>query len=530
MGRVVAEELPTLWGGLVDLDPDLPAQDLTDLLAAEITQPDAERQLAYRAGQRYAVRLVCQAHAARRMAQEAAGGQRAGNRPLHWRADASYLITGGLGDLGLRVAGWMVDQGARQLVLVGRRGLPPRAHWGQVGRDDPRQAARIAAIGQLEEAGARVLVGQCDVAEQHQLKELLTQLEQQGWPPLRGVVHAAGVVEACQLVDLQPDALRAVLRPKVSGSWNLHQALAQERLDFFVNFSSGAALLGSPMLASYAAANAFLDAMAHHRRAAGQAGLSINWGFWDEIGMVARSQRDRGRGFAPQGMFSFTPRQGLAALRQFMEQQAVQMAVLPTDWSVWRRAHPHAARASLFADLLPPESDPEARLTDAAGGPEVTREAILAADPERQHEMFTRLLTDQLAVVLRTGADQIDPHEPLNHLGIDSLMAVELRNHIQARLDVVIPVAELLQNPTITQLATTLREQLSGPEDAVPVVPIDPDAVHSGSNGQPTIEADSPTTRATTEQNLANLDNLSDAQVDALLAQLQKNSSSKNGR
>ena len=340
------------------------------------------------------------------------------------------------------------------------------------------------------------------------------------------MVHAAGVVEACQLVDLQPDQLRQVLRPKVTGTWNLHQAFADARLDFFVNFSSGASLLGSPLLASYAAANAFQDAIAHHRRAAGQVALSINWGFWSEVGMVARSQREMGRGFAPQGMFPFTPRQGLASLQQLLEEECVQTAVLPTDWPAWWRFHPHAAQSSLFADLIQLETKPGSQVAVTEGVPEITREVVLAADPSQRSKLLIGFLTKQLSGVLRISADQIDPHEPLNHLGIDSLMAVELRNHVQARLDVVIPVAELLQNPSITQLSEAVWQQISNTQEAAPAVPLPSGSGEdlSGSNGhpRPAVHPHAKASAAEAEQTLANLDNLSDAEVDALLAQLQK--------
>ena len=189
------------------------------------------------------------------------------------------------------------------------------------------------------------------------------------------------------------------------------------------------------------------------RHKLGLAGLSINWGFWDEVGMAARSQREMGRGFAPQGMFPFTPPQGLAALRQLLEQEAVQTAVLPTDWPAWWRFHPHAAQSSLFTDLVQLVTGPNPRTTVSEAVPEITRAAVHAAGQSQRLDMLTRFLTDKLSGVLRISADQIDPHEPLNHLGIDSLMAVELRNHVQAKLDVVIPVAELLQNPNLEKIS-----------------------------------------------------------------------------
>ncbi|MEK6250310.1 MAG: beta-ketoacyl reductase, partial [Planctomycetales bacterium] len=332
-------------------------------------------------------------------------------------------------------------------------------------KNDARLAARIDSIRELENSGARVLVAAVDVAEHADLSSLLNKIHHDGWPPIRGVVHAAGIVDAGQLIDLDIQKLRDILHAKVSGTWLLHKAFEGDQLDFFVNFSSGASLLGSPLLASYAAANSFLDAISHHRRATGHAALAINWGFWDEVGMVARSQREIGRGFAPQGMVSFSPQQGLAALQHLLEIGAVQTAVMPADWPEWWRYHPRAAQSSLFADLVQLEmdevGDQEQVLESADEEPGITREIVLQAPAANRAQIIEEYLSNQLSRVLRIPAEELDIQQPLNNLGIDSLMAVELRNHVQANLGVIIPVAQLMQDPSISQLATVLLNDIS---------------------------------------------------------------------
>jgi len=322
------------------------------------------------------------------------------------------------------------------------------------------RAHQVEELRRIEALGARVRIASVDVANEEQLSALLSRLSEEGLPPIRGVVHAAGLAEAQTLLELDHEQLERVMRPKTLGTWLLHKLLEHQRLDFFVSFSSGAALLGSPMLASYAAANSFLDAISHHRKLTGNPALSVNWGFWAELGMVARSQREIGRGFAPQGMQSFTPEQGLAAMQRLLEENATQTTFMPVDWNEWAKFHPRASQAPLLRQVL--TSGPiEAAFERADGeGASLSRDALLSEPAERQPQLVQEFLCEQLSKVLRIPVDELDVEQPLNNLGIDSLMAVELRNHVQAKLGVVIPVAQLLQDPSISQLSQSLLELL----------------------------------------------------------------------
>ena len=266
-GRVVAQEHPMIWGGLIDLEPgSVSLHDAAVQLWEEISHSDGEDQLAFRHGQRYVARLV---HAP-------SSGQKL---PFRWRPDGSYLITGGLGDLGLLVALWMVEQGARRLILLGRTQLPPRSTWNNI-EEGSHLARQVGAIRALEGLGASVHLAAVDVADEGQLHTFLDEFHAEGWPPIRGVVHLAGIAQGQTLLDLNLTTLNAVLRPKVIGGWLLHHILKDGPLDFFVLFSSAASLLGvlGQGQGHYAAANAFLDALAYHRQALGFPALSINWG------------------------------------------------------------------------------------------------------------------------------------------------------------------------------------------------------------------------------------------------------------
>ncbi len=265
LGRVIAQEHPTLSGGSVDLDPDGPLIGASvDQLWQQISQIGSENQVAFRQGHRYVARL-----ARRERSDEP-------DTALRLRADSTYLIVAGSGDLGLAVAQWMIDRGACRLILLGRTGLPPRSQWREV-EVDSRLAHQIDAIRAMEAMGASLSLAAIDVTDELQLSAFLAEFAVEGWPPIRGVVHTAGVLNDGLLSELDAESFTLVLRPKVIGGWLLHQLLANHPLDFFVLFSSASALLGQPGQGNYAAANAFLDTLAHYRRAQGRPALTINW-------------------------------------------------------------------------------------------------------------------------------------------------------------------------------------------------------------------------------------------------------------
>jgi nucleoside-diphosphate-sugar epimerase len=213
LGRVIAQEHPAFWGGLIDLDPNPEAiADAATQLCKQISSPDGEDQLAFRDGRRYAGRLI---RKPRIVALPA---------PFNWRADGSYLITGGLGELGLSVARWMVEQGARRLILMARTKLPPRSDWNSI-EVGSGPANRIAAIRELETMGASVHLVSVDVADEDQLRAYIDSYRAEGWPPIRGVVHAAGVLHVGLLSQSDGLAFSSVLRPKVTRGWLLHQML-----------------------------------------------------------------------------------------------------------------------------------------------------------------------------------------------------------------------------------------------------------------------------------------------------------------
>ncbi|MEK7382099.1 MAG: SDR family oxidoreductase, partial [Elusimicrobiota bacterium] len=275
LGRVIALEHPELWGGVVDLPSNGSVNDDAASLLAEILNPDGEDQIAWRDGKRYVPRL-------------ARNGNLKG-RATQWRPDGAYLITGGLGGLGLNIARWMAEQGARHIVLLGRTGLPDRTQWPTLTeKDDAYRKAK--AIQEIEASGATVTVISADVSDRARMTQVFEQFGKV-LPPLRGLVHAAAALSSWPVKDMPPEALQAMLRPKVTGTWILHELTAKMELDFFVLFSSTTALWGSRALAHYAAANQFLDSFAHFRRSLGLPALSLNWGTWEERRAASAEER-----------------------------------------------------------------------------------------------------------------------------------------------------------------------------------------------------------------------------------------------
>jgi acyl transferase domain-containing protein/acyl carrier protein len=446
LGRVIAQEHPLFWGGLIDLESGALLFDgAAHQLWQEIAAPDGEDQIAFRQGRRYAGRLVRKRRSATREA------------PLSWRTDGSYLITGGLGDLGLSVARWMVEQGARRLILLGRTKLPPRAHWNSA-EAGSRLAHQIDEIRQMEALGACVHLAAVDVADEGQLSAFLDEFRAEGWPPIRGVVHAAGVLQDGLLMQLDAAALNSVLRPKMMGGWLLHRLLENVPLDFFVLFSSAGSVLGQPGQGNYAAANAFLDALAHHRRAQGQPALSINWGAWSGLGFADTPGGKRlAARLAFLGIKSIARGQALEVLERLLRQGATQVAAVPVDWGRYRQFYPAGTESPLLSELAREEADnsPQADL------PGEKRSTLLAAEPAERRRLLQSYLTELVARVLGLSASKLDVQQPLSNLGLDSLMAVELKNRIAVDLGVNVPMVTFLSGPSVEQATPQLLDLLT---------------------------------------------------------------------
>ena len=478
LGKVIGLEHPELGCVLVDLDseasPEEAAKGLLDELMATAPSDDSvlvddhsghpEQQVAFRHGTRYVARLI---------RRPLTGPP---SRPMAFREGASYLITGGLGALGLEVAEWMVARGARHLVLVGRSGVKPEAE------------TRLAA---METAGVEVVVVEADIADADDVKRLFTEIGE-SMPVLAGIVHGAGVVEFASVWQQDWARFSRVMAPKVRGSWLLHLSTRGLPLDFFVCFSSLAALLGSHGLGSYAAANAFMDALAHHRHALKLPASSIDWGPWGDVGMGAESGTFHRNRFIEWGLSDIAPVEGLSVLGQLLRagerrrstRQSAQVGVMPVDWSKWLRQFPR--RPAFYDEVVAPEID-----TGSRARPIGFLERLDDAPRPARWDLLMNHILARMEETL--GMAGIAPGENVMDLGLDSLMAVEFRAWLKSELDCPLRSTLLFDYPTVEALvdyllqeALTLDDSEETPDDSRPatLVPIQPEG-HGIVDGRP---------------------------------------------
>ena len=416
LSQVVQHEHPRLQCRVIDVSLVPNASEL-DGLVEEISADSLESRVVLRGAMRYVPRL-------RRMQARA-------DVTFTASPNATYLITGGLGGLGLAVAGRLVDRGARHLVLVGRT-------------DPDAEAAR-----QVRAFGVDARVAQADVGDRREMASLLEQIGTT-MPPLRGIVHAAGVFDDGLLADVTPERMARVMRPKRIGAWNLHELTKDNRaLDFFVMFSSAASVLGSAGQAAYAAANAWLDAFADYRRALGLPALSINWGHWAEVGSVADA--DHAAQLEAQGIGPMSSADALDVLELAIAGQSTHAIVMSINFRQWSERFPHVACLPMFQSL-----GDRAVQSQVSGLTEGLRSL---GHTDRMSALAEHVRT-QVAAVLRLPAGSLADAMSFFSCGLDSMTALELRNRLENILDVMIPVTAIWRFPTVSALSTHLADQI----------------------------------------------------------------------
>ncbi len=358
-------------------------------------------------------------------------------RDGRFRGDGTYLITGGLGALGLSLAEFMAGRGAGRLALVGRSAPTAEA---------------AARIGALRARGVLVETFAADVADAAAVRRVHEQL-----PPLRGVVHAAGLLDDATVLNLTTEQLDRVLAPKVDGAVHLDAATEGDPLDFFLLFSSAAALFGNAGQAAYAAGNAFMDALAVDRRRRGLPALSVQWGPFSDVGLAAADD-NRGARLAERGMAGFSTAEAWRALEGFLGADEQVVAYVPIDLRQYLEAYPDTATLDSWSALR--------ELARHGGSGSSAGAAFLAelrgAPQERWPELLEAKVQELAGRVLRLEAGAIDRDTPFKSLGLDSLMGLELRNRLEAAFGLRLSPTLLWTYGSARALSAVLAERLLG--------------------------------------------------------------------
>jgi phthiocerol/phenolphthiocerol synthesis type-I polyketide synthase C len=344
------------------------------------------------------------------------------------RRDGGYIVVGGMGGLGFVAARWLAQQGAGMVVLNGR---------------SSPSAEVAAAIAEMNAAGSRVEVITGDIAEPGTAMRLVAAVEEAGLRPA-GVLHSATVLADEIVLNMSQSAAGRVFAPKVAGHWWLHEATAHIDFDWWLTFSSAASLLGSPGQGAYAAANSWVDGLVAYRRSRGLPAIGINWGPWAEVG--------RAQFFADLGFSTITSELGLAAMQQVLAADRCRTGVFSLDARQWFQSFPAAEESSLFAGLA------QLATTQRRDGGRIRAELDASEPAERPARLALAIATEIQGV--RRSTEPLDYDQPLESLGLDSLMGLELRNRLETTLGITLPVALVWAYPTVSALAGALCERM----------------------------------------------------------------------
>lgn len=381
----------------------------------------------------------------------------ASETPKEIRADGTYLVTGGTRGFGLQCARWLASQGARHLVLLSRSGLA--------------EADAEQAVQQMKAQGLTVKVCALDIGDREGLHRAMAEVRRE-MPPIKGVIHSAMVLDDALLARTNEAHFRRVMRPKVQGALNLHEALANESLEFFLMFSSISSLIGNSGQASYVAANAFLDSFAFYLASRNVPAKTINWGVLSDAGVLANDAA-LVKVLERAGIRGISSDLALEAMARVLRRQSPQTGVFDVEWSKWASANPSLSRSSLYRELLEPQPDAEReKLLEVL-------ETIIDFDTDGRTAYVQRELRAKFGEIFRMSPEAIDAQTSIIKLGVDSLIATEISVALRSLLGVDIPPVELLSGPSIQLLSARVTAQLEAMiEDAgacasSPPVPIE---------------------------------------------------------
>jgi acyl carrier protein len=365
------------------------------------------------------------------------------------KSDGCYLITGAFGGFGKVLANWLVRGGARHLVLSSRSGAStPDAE---------------AFVSSLRDRGVGVQILKADAGSPNDIGRLFTDIQQNG-QPLRGVFHLAMFIDDAPLAALNRERMASVLGPKALGAWLLHERTRDMALDCFVMFSSVSSIFGNPAQGNYAAANAFLDSLAHHRHSLGLPALTLNWGVLGGEGYVARNERVA-EFLGKQGVSALSPGEVISILESSLSAGNTQLAAIRVDWAKWKTFFRGMQGNPLLERIFASVEDRETNR-----GTTDWRNRIESAAPEEKETVIAQAVREAVGSVLRVKPDTLRDDQPLTDLGLDSLMGVEIENSLEAAIGVALPPTSLMRARTIGQIASLIAGHVGGtaPPTAAP--------------------------------------------------------------
>jgi phthiocerol/phenolphthiocerol synthesis type-I polyketide synthase A len=414
---VIRAEQPQLWGGLVDLPEDAPIDSLVPALAPILRTP-AKSILSLREGEFFAPGLKTVAGEPVR-------------EPLRCRPEAAYLITGGLGTLGLLTAGWLADRGARRVILAGRTGLPPRRDWDRE-TNDTATVQKIDAVRALEARGVAVEAVALDIGSPEAMQALLTKRDDEGAVPIRGVVHGAGLTDAELFTELEEGRLRTTMWPKIAGAQVLHHAFPPGSLDFMFLTAAAGAVFGVPGQGAYAAANAYLDGLAQLRHRQGCHTISQDWVAW------------RGLGFGAEAAIAL----------QELERLGSRAITADEAFAAWE----HLARYDVAQAVMAPMGSADESVADE---PHAATPAWSEMAPEDVRSELQTGLRAILARELHLAESELDLDRPFAEYGLNSVMAMSVRRDTELFVGIELSATMLFNYPTIVALAEHLAKKVS---------------------------------------------------------------------
>ncbi len=373
-------------------------------------------------------------------------------KEIKFDSEGTYMITGGASGFGLGVASWMTTKGCRNIVLLSRSGT--------------KTDEEAATVQKMRDKGVKVMLAMGSVDSQEDMDRIFKEIKKT-MPPLKGVQHAAMVLDDGSIPEITHERYMKVFKPKAVGCWILHEATKDMDLDHFVSYSSISAVYGNPGQVSYVGANSFLDNFSQWRRAQGLPATTINWGVIGDVGFVARSGKVGGNVdelLYKQGWKSFSLQQATGILENILLSNPVQRVATDSDWEMIGDFFPHSAVSSRFAHLVN-----EKQLgagTGSGSGDGALKVTILESKPEEQHDILITQLNDTFARVLGTTADKLDTTEPVTKYGLDSLMANQIRNWMQSNIGIDYSMMKIMRGPTMEEMTEQILDELLGGGEA----------------------------------------------------------------